>query len=183
MECGHSFGSGHTAGIRTAAGIVGTVLVAGLCGAVPAHADTLDGLKAALDAARSEAGCPPFQLDPKLTEVTDRTVHEVDGWVSHSGTVLPIEDSTVMAAIRQANYKTVKARMLSGYADDQTGGTGSYDDKAIKATVLQGLSFEVWSDCSYAKYGMSALSNDGSQGSPSTAPRSFTITSVIVASG
>jgi len=73
--------------------------------------------------------------------------------------------------------------MLSGYADDQTGGSGTYADKAIKATILQGLSFEALSDCAYTKYGMSALSDDGSQGAPSVAPKSFTVTSVILASG
>ena len=168
---------------RAAAGIAGTVVLAAVCGVAPARADSVDALKTALDAARAEAGCPPFQPDPKLTEVTERTAHEVQGWVSHSGKVLPIEDNTVMAVLSAVNYKTVKARILSGYADDQTGGTGSYADKAIKATILQGLSFEVLADCSYTKYGMSALSDDGSQGSPSIAPKSFAITSVIVASG
>lgn len=170
-------------GLQIAAGVLGMVFL-GMVGAAPlARADTVDTLKAAIDAAHREAGCPPLQLDSRLTEVTDRAVHEVHGWVTHTGTFLPVEDSTVMSVLRKADYKTVKARMLSGYADDLTGGRGSYEDKAVKSAILQGLSFEVLGDCSYTKYGMSALSDDGSQGSPSTAPRSFTITSAILASG
>lgn len=164
-------------------GVMGVAMVAVFCSVPTAYADTADVLKAALDAARSEAGCPPLQLDPKLTEITDKTAKEVHGWVTHTGRFLPTEDATVMAVLRKADYKTLKARMLSGYADDQTGGPGSHEDKAVKATVLQGLSFEVFGDCSYTKYGMSAISDDGSQGSPSTPPRSFIATSAIVASG
>lgn len=169
-------------GGRVPAGLIGAVLLVAVSGVVPAHADTVDVLKSAIDAVHREGGCAPLQWEPRLAELTERTVHEVQGWVTHTATSLPVEDTTLMSELRRLDYRTLKARMLSGYADDLTGGAGSYQDKAIKATILQGRSFDVLGDCSYTKFGTSALSDDGSQGWPSTPPKSFAVTSVVLAS-
>lgn len=150
-------------------------------------ADTTEDLKAAVDAARSATGCPPFQFDAILNEVSQRAVRESDGWVSHTGKVLPVSDTNVQGvpsvtqALRDVGYNPSKVRMLSGYGDANTGGHGGNETKAVTAVVLQGLGFEVFSDCGYTKYGFGALSNDSSQGWPSAAPRSYSVTAVVVA--
>lgn len=144
-------------------------------------ADVTSRLKAEIDAARGEAGCPPFEPDPTLNSVSERAARESAAWVNHTARSLPLEDGTVTAALREAGYIPLKARLLNGYGDYRTGGIGDNDDKAIRATVLAGLALEVLPDCTYTKYGLSSLSDDGSQGWPSTVPRSFTVTAVIVA--
>jgi hypothetical protein len=83
--------------------------------------------------------------------------------------------------MREAGYNTNKARLLLGYGDYRVGGAGDNEAKAVKATVLQGLGFGTLSDCSYTKYGLSAINDDSSQGWPSTAPRTYTVTAVVVA--
>lgn len=149
--------------------------------------DPAANLKSAIDAARSDAGCPAFQVDPLLTAVSQRSIQEVNAWVTHTGRVLPLSDTRVLGvpnlteALRQQGYNPRKAKMLSGYGDYRTGGPGDNESKAITATVLQGEGNEVFGDCTYTKYGLSAAGNDGAQGWPSTPPRSFFVTAVTVA--
>src|SRR5271156_4307261 len=52
-------------------------------------ADPTAHLKAEIDAARSESGCPPLQLDPVLNGVSLRVAHEMDDYVRHSSSFLP----------------------------------------------------------------------------------------------
>lgn len=171
---------------HVALGITATATLA-IVFAPTSAADLTTRLKSAIDAARSEAGCPPFESDPVLNDVSQRAIREVAGWINHTGTVIPPEDTglipanSIPAVLIKAGYTPLKSRLLNGYGDYLTGGTGDNEAKAIKATVLQGLSLEVFSDCTYRKYGFSALTDDGSQGSPSSIPKSFTVTLVIVA--
>jgi hypothetical protein len=90
-------------------------------------------------------------------------------------------DADLMRALRESGSAIVKAKLLEGYGDPDTGGPGDNEAKAIKATVVEGLAFEVFPDCTYTKYGFSAINEDSSQGWPSTAPRPYTVTAVIVA--
>lgn len=150
-------------------------------------ADVTTSVKSALDAARAEGGCPPFESDPVLNDVSQRVAREVAAWVNHSGNVLPPEDTgllpdnSIPAVLIKSGYTPLSARLLNGYGDYRTGGGGDNDAKAVASLVLQGLAFEVFSDCAYTKYGFSAQSGDGSQGWPSSIPRSFTVTVAIMA--
>lgn len=153
-------------------------------------ADPTTNLKAEIDAVRSESGCPPLYADPRLTDVSQRVAHEVADYVKHASSFLPTTGENDLLAtgsggllpvMREAGYKTNKAKLLTGYGDDRTGGPGDNEAKAIKAAVLQGLGFEVFSDCGYTKYGLSAIKDDGSQGWPSTAPRTYAVTTVVLA--
>jgi hypothetical protein len=83
--------------------------------------------------------------------------------------------------MRESGYSAAKARLLIGYGDYRTGGTGDNEAKAIRGTVLEGLGFEALPDCTYTKYGVSAINDDSSQGWPSTAPRTYTVTAVVLA--
>jgi hypothetical protein len=148
--------------------------------------DPAANLKAAIDAARSDGGCPPFQNDAILNDVSARATHEVDAWINHTGKTLPVSDTIVpgvpglMQALREKGYNPGKAKMLSGYGDYRTGGPGDNEAKAIAAALLQGEAYAVFSDCSYKKYGLSALSDDSPQGWPSAPPRSYFLTTVTV---
>jgi hypothetical protein len=149
-------------------------------------ADPTTRLKSEVDAARGEAGCPPFQSDPILNDVSQRAAHEMDVWTNHTGRFLPFMDTnikeftSVQQVLREYGYTPLKSRMLVGYGDYRTGGPGDNEAKAIKGAILQGWGFGVLSDCSYTKYGVAAINDDSSQGWPSTAPRSFTVTAVVV---
>jgi hypothetical protein len=158
---------------------------AGICAIVLApisSADPTTHLKSEVDAARGASGCPALQLDPTLSDVSQRTASETDEYVRHTARFLPITgDTDVVRALRESGYNTVKAKLLLGYADDRTGGTGNNEAKAIKSTVLEGLAFEVFPDCAYKKYGVTVINDDSNQGWPSTAPRSYTVTAVVVA--
>jgi hypothetical protein len=83
--------------------------------------------------------------------------------------------------MREAGYNTNKAKLLLGYGDDRMGGAGDNEDKAIKVAVLQGLGFEAIPDCGYTKYGFSAINDDNQGGWPSTPPRAYSVTAVVLA--
>jgi hypothetical protein len=174
---------------RVALSITATAALA-ISFAPTSAADPTAHLKAEIDAARSESGCPPLQLDPVLNGVSLRVAHEMDDYVRHSSSFLPtggegppvVEASGgVLRVMREAGYSTAKAKLLEGYGDYRTGGTGDNEAKAIKGTVLQGLGFEVLPDCTYTKYGISAINDDSSQGWPSTPPRTYAVTAVVMA--
>lgn len=170
---------------------MGTASCAAICVAMTftptAAADTATALKAAVDEARIVAGCPPLQLDSVLNDVSQRAVRESDAWISHAGRFLPVSDTNVQGvpsvtqALREVGYNPSKVRMLSGYGDARTGGPGDNETKAISSVVIQGRGWDVFSDCGYTKYGFGALSNDSSQGWPSTVPRSYSVATVVVA--
>jgi hypothetical protein len=144
-------------------------------------ADPTAHLKSEIDAARTASGCPPLQLDPLLNDVSHTINRENDEYVRHAADVLPATgDVELSRVLREAGSNPIKARLLSGYGDHRVGGTGDNEAKAIKATVLQGLGLEVLPDCTYTKYGLNTINDDSSQGWPSTAPRSFTVTTVVV---
>lgn len=172
---------------RMAAAVATPVLVAVTFAPLSMAQDSTANLKAAIDSARSEAGCPPFQEDSLLTTVSERSAQETTAWITHTGRTLPLLDTRIQGlpnlteALREKGYNPRKAKMLAGYGDYRTGGPGDNESKAITATVLQGQGNEVFSDCTYTKYGLSAAGNDGVQGWPSTPPRSFFVTTVTVA--
>lgn len=154
-------------------------------------ADPTANLKSAIDAARSESGCPPLQPDPILTNVSQRVAREVDDYVKHTAVSLPTSGENDLVpngtgglarVMRESGYPTNRLKLLSGYGDYRTGGPGDNEAKAIKAAVLQGLGFEALSDCTrYTKYGVSAINENNPEGWPSTAPRSFSVAAVVVA--
>jgi len=83
-------------------------------------ADPTAHLKTEIDAARSESGCPPLQLDPVLNGVSLRVAHEVDDYVRHSSRFLPtggegppvVEASGgVLRVMREAGYSTSKGEI------------------------------------------------------------------------
>jgi hypothetical protein len=147
-----------------------------------AAADPTTHAKAEVDAARGQAGCPPFQADPVLTDVSQRTAHEVDDYVRHAARFLPTTlDTELLKALRETGYNTVNARLLNGYGDYRTGGPGDNEVKAIKGAVLQGWGFKALPDCTLTKYGISAINGGGSEGWPSTAPRTYSVVVVVLA--
>jgi hypothetical protein len=147
-----------------------------------AAADPTTHTKAEIDSARGEAGCPPFQTDPVLADVSQRTTHEVDGYVRHDARFLPTTlDTDLLKALREAGYNTANARLLNGYGDYRTGGPGDNEAKAIKGAVLQGWGFDALTDCTLTKYGVSAINGGGSDGWPSTAPRTYSVVVIVLA--
>ena len=76
------------------------------------------------------------------------------------------------------NLSTTRAGL--GYGDPRTGGPGDNEAKAIKAVVLEGQGYEAFTDCAYTKYGLSAVTDDSSQGWPSTAPRTYAVATVVL---
>jgi len=154
-------------------------------------ADPTSHLKSEIDAARSESGCQALQLDPVLTNVAQRVAREMNDYVSYNSRGLPITNEAdllptgsggVLRAMREAGYNTSKAKLLVGYGDHRTGGAGDNEAKAIKGAVLEGRGFEALPDCTYTKYGLSALNDDAKgQGWPSTAPRTYAVASVLLA--
>jgi len=171
---------------RLSIGATASAVLAALLSPVAVAQDQAANLRAAIDAARMDGGCPPFQSDPVLNDVSDRVTHDVDAWVNHTGKALPVSDTivpgvpTVTQALREKGYSPSKVKMLSGYGDNRTGGRGNNETKAIKAALLQGEANVVFSDCQYTKYGLSAMSDDSPQGWPSAPPRSFFVTTVTI---
>jgi len=172
---------------RVSVGATAAAMLASVLAPTAASQDPVANLKAAVDAARSEGGCPPFHNDAILNDVSVRATREIDAWINHTGKVLPISDTIVpgvpglMQALREKGYNPGKAKMLSGYGDYRTGGPGDNEAKAIAAALLQGEANAVFSDCSYTKYGLSGVSDDSPQGWPSSPPRSYFLTTVTVA--
>lgn len=165
-------------------GLTCLVLATVALGAPPnAAADPISDLDVQLAQARTDAGCPALQLDDALNGVSQTTVTESADWVMHRGRFLPKEDKTVSEALRDVGLAPTKARMLTGFGDYRTGGGGDDMSKAIFATIVQGSAFEVFEDCSYTKYGRAIASDPGAEGWPSSIPRSFAMTSVIVTNG
>ena len=145
-------------------------------------ADPTANLQSELDAARSESGCPPFQLDPLLNDISHNAAQQNDEYVRGAARFLPpTTDKDLMRVLREADSKIIKAKLITGYGDPRTGGPGDNESKAIKGAVVEGLAYGVFSDCTYTKYGFSAINDDSSQGWPSTAPRTYSVTSVVVA--
>jgi hypothetical protein len=166
---------------RVALSITATAILATFF-APTAAADPTAHLKSEIDAARSESGCPPLQLDPVLNDVSQRTAGEMDDYVKHTARSLPTTgDTDLLRVMRESGYSPAKAKLLVGYGDFRTGGAGDNEAKAIKGAVLQGLAFEALPDCTYTKYGVSAINDDSSQGWPSTAPRTYAVTAVVLA--
>jgi hypothetical protein len=158
--------------------------------AAPSAADPTTHLRSEIDAARSDEGCPPLQLDPILNDVSQRVSGEVDDYVRHAAQELPTSGEIdllptgaggVLRVLRERGYHTNKVRLLSGFGDNLTGGSGDNETKAIKGLVLEGSGLDVLSDCTYTRYGVSALNDDGSQGWPSTASRAYAVTSAVIA--
>ena len=153
-------------------------------------ADPTTHLKSEIDTARSESGCPPLQLDPVLNDVSQRIAREVDDYVRHAARTFPTTGEVdvlssgrggLLRVLRESGINTDKAKLLNGYGDYRIGGTGDNEAKAIKTTVLQGLGFEVLPDCTYTRYGLSAINDDSNEGWPSTAPRTYAVTTVVLA--
>lgn len=145
-------------------------------------ADPTQQLKIEIDAARAESGCPPFEVDPVLADLSQRSVHEVGDYVKHTGRFLPTSsDRDLLRVLRETGYNTVNAKQLNGYADYRTGGAGDNETRAIKGAVLQGHGFGTLTDCTLTKYGFSGLNDDGSGGWPSTVPRAYSVVVVILA--
>jgi hypothetical protein len=166
---------------RVVLGVTATVILA-IFFAPTSVADVTAHLKSEIDAARSESGCPPLQSDPVLNAVSQRITRETDDYIRHTARSLPIaSDTDLLRVMRESGYNTAKAKLLAGYGDYHTGGAGDDEAKAIRGTVLQGWGFEALPDCAYTKYGVSAINDDGSQGWPSTAPRAYTVTTVVLA--
>jgi hypothetical protein len=155
-----------------------------------AAADPTAHLKSEIDAARSESGCPPLRPDPRLNNVSQRVAHEMDDYVKHTATSLPTTGENdllstgtggLLPVMREAGYNTNRAKLLLGYGDDRMGGTGDNEAKAIKVAVLQGLGFEAIPDCGYTKYGFNAINDNNQGGWPSTPPRAYSVTAVVLA--
>jgi hypothetical protein len=155
-----------------------------------AAADPTTHLKSEIDAARSESGCPPLRSDTRLNNVSQRVAHEIDDYVRHASTSFPTTGENdllstgtggLMPVMREAGYNTNKAKLLLGYGDDRMGGAGDNEAKAIKVAVLQGLGSEAIPDCGYTRYGFSAINDNNPGGWPSTPPRAYSVTAVVLA--
>lgn len=175
---------------RVAAAATGTVILAAVFAPVSA-ADPYTHLKSEIDAARNAAGCQPLQLDAVLGDISQRVAGETDAYVRHVATNFPTSgelDSRstgsggLLGLMRQRGYGTNNVKLLSGYADEFTGGNGDNEAKAVKAAVLEGLDTAALSDCTtYTKYGLAAINNDSPEGFPSMPPRAYSVTAVVLA--
>lgn len=155
-----------------------------------AAADPTTHLRSEIDAARSESGCPPLRSDTRLNNVSQRVAHEIDDYVRHASTSFPTTGENdllstgtggLMPVMREAGYNTNKAKLLLGYGDDRMGGAGDNEAKAIKVAVLQGLGSEAIPDCGYTRFGFSAINDNNPGGWPSTPPRAYSVTTVVLA--
>ena len=167
-----------------------TIGVVALLFAPSAAADPTSHLKSEIDATRGESGCPPLRSDTRLNNVSQRVAHEIDDYVRHASTSFPTTGENdllstgtggLLPVMREAGYNTNKAKLLLGYGDGRMGGTGDNEAKAIKVAVLQGLGSEVIPDCGYTRYGLSTINDDNQGGWPSTPPRAFSVTAVVLA--
>lgn len=156
-----------------------------------ATADPTAHLKSEIDAARRDSGCPPLELDPIVNDVTASVNRQVDEYVRHAPTARTLPPTGeidlvatgrggVLQALRESGYHTSKAKLLSGYGDYRTGGPGDNEAKAIRGTVLEGFASGALGDCGYTKYGLNAINDDSHEGWPSTPPRTYTVTSVVL---
>ena len=108
-----------------------------------AAADVTADLTATVDGARG--GCPALQSDPVLTDAAIRATSETQAYVEHAARFIPFEDP--MPVLREMGYNAGKAKLVVGYGDSQ--------DKAIRGISV--LGWDTIPDCSYTKYGLSAL--------------------------
>jgi hypothetical protein len=108
-----------------------------------AAADVTTDLRASVDGARG--GCPTLQPDPVLTDAATRATSETQAYIEHTARFIPFEDP--MPVLREMGYKAGKAKLVVGYGDTQ--------DKAIRGISV--LGWDTIPDCSYTKYGLSAL--------------------------
>ncbi|WP_156749784.1 hypothetical protein [Mycobacterium sp. E1747] len=147
-----------------------------------AAGDAYSELKSQFDTARAAAGCPPLRLDDLLASVSNDAVNQMVNWIKHKGRFLPMEDKTVASALQARGFTPVHSRLVTGYGDYRTGGPGDDQSKAIQATIVQGRAYQVFENCTYTKYGLSIMGDGGEEGWPSTIPRSFVVTSVVLSS-
>jgi hypothetical protein len=122
--------------------------------------------------------------------VSQRAVREADDYVKHILRSLPTTNEIdlqangsggVLRVMRESGYNTNKAKLLEGYGDYRMGGTRDNEGKAVRTAVLEGLGIDAFSDCAYTNYGLAAINDDSNEGWPSTAPRTFTVTAVLLA--
>lgn len=171
--------------------IISTMAISVLFCAPPASADPTTHLKSETDAARSESGCPPLKLDPVLNTISQRIAHEVDDYVRHAATttlpttgeidLMATGSGGLLKVMRESGYSTNKAKLLNGFGDQNVGGPGDNEYKAIRSLVLEGLSFEALPDCGYTKYGLSAINDNNTQGWPSSPPKTYSVAVVVLA--
>jgi hypothetical protein len=178
--------------VTRAALCITATAISALTFAATSAADPDMHLQSEIDAARSEAGCPPLQLDPVLNDLSRRIVGETDSYVKHAARALPTTNEIdliptgsggLLKAMRQSGYNTQVARLLSGYGDYNEGGNQADDleKRAIKDLILEGLAFDTFTDCRYTKYGFDIISDNSSQGWPSTPPRAFSVAAAVLA--
>ncbi|MCW2627068.1 MAG: hypothetical protein JWR48_3790 [Mycobacterium sp.] len=108
-----------------------------------AAADVTADLRASVDGARG--GCPALQPDPVLNDAAIRATSETQAYIEHTARFVPFEDP--MPVLREMGYNAGKAKLVVGYGDSQ--------DKAIRGISV--LGWDTIPDCSYTKYGLSAL--------------------------
>jgi len=108
-----------------------------------AAADVTADLRASVDDARGR--CPALQSDPVLTDAAIRATAESQAYIDHTARFIPFEDP--MPVLREMGYNAGKAKLVVGYGDSQ--------DKAIRGISV--LGWDTIPDCSYTKYGLSAL--------------------------
>ncbi len=119
-------------------------VIAGTALAPPAQADTVDKLRAAVEAAR-EASCGPLRDDPIVAEAAEVINKSNDVWLDQGSRAVPVPDATPL--LKDLGYPASKSRILYG--------AGKKEADSIKALLLQG--YREIPDCSYSDVGVSVL--------------------------
>jgi hypothetical protein len=121
-----------------------TFAISAMALAPPAQADTVDKLKAAVDAARA-ASCGPLQVDPIVEQAADEINESNDIWLDHGSRAVPVPEA--MPLLKDLGYGGSKSTILYG--------AGKNEADSIKALLLQG--YRDIPDCSYSDMGVSVL--------------------------
>jgi hypothetical protein len=112
--------------------------------APPSAADTVDRLRAAVDAARG-ASCGPLRDDPIVAQAANEINESNDRWLDHASRAVPVPEA--LPLLTDLGYDGSAATILYG--------AGKSEADSIKALLLQG--YLKIPDCSYVDVGVSVL--------------------------
>lgn len=121
-----------------------TIAILALAVAPPAAADTVDKLRAAVDAARA-ASCGPLRDDPIVAQAADEINRSNDVWLDQGARAVPVPDS--LPLLKDLGYGGSRSTTLYG--------AGKNEADSIRALVLQG--YLKIPDCSFSDVGVSVL--------------------------
>jgi hypothetical protein len=130
--------------------VIMAVFSASLSLAPSALADSVDNLRAAIDASRAASSCGPFHSDPIVQHVAEVINKSVNDWLDHTATRAPIEDP--LPGLNELGYRGSRGVTFGGASRKS-------DAESIKAAVLEG--YAKIPDCSFTDIGVSMRQDAG----------------------